>query len=514
MAHDLLHRLGLDTHPRIVLDAREGQTPEADGVVVSMNPTTNAPIAGVRADTGDDYERIMGESVEAFDRWRRVPAPVRGQVVRAVADELREHREALGDLIALEVGKIRSEGVGEVQETIDIADLAVGLSRQLYGLTMPSERPSHRIAEQWVPLGVVGIITGFNFPNAVWGWNAMLAAVCGDVSLWKPSPLGPLTAVATNAIAERVSEDMGHPGVFRLLVGADGVVGERLVNDKRAPLVSVTGSCATGRAIAQKIAARLGRYILELGGNNAVIVEPDADMELAAKGVFFGAVGTAGQRCTSTRRLIVHESVVDAFVDRLLPMYQSIKLGDPLEASTLVGPLIGERSVEAFERAIGLAREQGGEVLVGGTRAEVAGLGGHFVHPALVRVPPGNDLPIALEETFGPILYVLTYRTLDEALALHNGVDQGLSSAIFTSNVRSAERFADPAGTGSDCGLAYVNLGTSGAEIGGAFGGEKDTGGGREAGSDSWKAYMRRQTVTTNFAGEFRLAQGIQFGDS
>jgi len=513
MTHRLLDALGLAEHPRIVLDAAEGQTPERDGVLVSMNPATARPIAGVRADAAEDCERLMAQAVEAFDRWRRVPAPVRGQVVRAIADELREHRDALGELIALEVGKIRPEGIGEVQETIDIADLAVGLSRQLYGLTMPSERPDHRIIEQWLPLGVVGIITGFNFPNAVWGWNAMLAAVCGDVSVWKPSPLAPLTAVATDAICERVCERMGQPGVFRLLVGADDVVGEALVNDRRVPLVSVTGSCATGRKIAQKVAARLGRYLLELGGNNAIIVEADADRELAARNVFFGAVGTAGQRCTTTRRLIVHESIAEDFVGRLVELYRTIRLGDPLEESTLVGPLIGERAVEGFERAIALAKEQGGEVLVGGTRADVPGLDGHFVNPAIVRAPATGALPIALAETFAPILYVFTYDALDEAIAMHNAVDQGLSSAIFTSSVRSAERFYAPSGTGSDCGLAYVNLGTSGAEIGGAFGGEKDTGGGREAGSDSWKAYMRRQTVTTNFAGEFRLAQGIQFGE-
>ncbi len=511
MPPDLLRRLGLDKHPRVVVEPRGDETP-GDGVVLSENPATGRPIAGVRLDDAESYEGTLAGATEAFDRWRRVPAPVRGQVVRAIGDEFRRHREALGELVSLEVGKIRAEGVGEVQETIDIADFAVGLSRQLYGLTMPSERPEHRMYEQWLPLGPIGVITAFNFPNAVWGWNAMLGAVCGDVMVWKPSLLAPLTALATNAIADRVAAGMGHPGVFHLLIGTDGEIGERLIRDKRLPLVSATGSCRMGRHVGAAVAERLGRCLLELGGNNAIIVEADADLGLAAEGIFFGAVGTAGQRCTTTRRLLVHESIADALTDRLVAAYQKVAIGDPLAKGTLVGPLINARAVEQFERAVAAARQQGGEVLVGGARSDAGA--GHFVQPTIIRAPASGAFPIAQEETFAPILYVFTYRDLDQAIAMHNRVDQGLSSSIFTTSVRAAERFLSPAGTGSDCGLAYVNLGTSGAEIGGAFGGEKDTGGGRESGSDSWKQYMRRQTVTINFGASMRLAQGIEFGAS
>jgi aldehyde dehydrogenase (NAD+) len=511
MSTDLLRQLGLDTHERVVLEPVGDETPER-GIVLSENPATGRPIAGVRLDTADTYEKTMALAAAGFDRWRRVPAPVRGQVVRAIGDELRKNLEPLGELVALEVGKIRAEGIGEVQETIDIADFAVGLSRQLYGLTMPSERPEHRMYEQWLPLGPIGIITAFNFPNAVWGWNAMLGAVCGDVSVWKPSLLAPLTAIATNQIAQRVASAMGHEHVFKLVIGTDPEVGEAMIHDRRLPLISATGSCRMGRAVGSVVAKRLGRCLLELGGNNAIIVEPDANLDLAFEGIFFGAVGTAGQRCTTTRRLIVHESVVDKLTDRLVGAYKRVTIGDPLDKKTLVGPLINERAVEQFLRAVGKAREQGGEILVGGGRATGDGLGGHFVQPTIVRVPASGSLPIAHEETFAPILYVFTYKTLDQAIAMQNDVDQGLSSAIFTTSVRAAERFLSPAGVGSDCGLAYVNLGTSGAEIGGAFGGEKDTGGGRESGSDSWKQYMRRQTVTVNFGASMRLAQGIEFG--
>jgi aldehyde dehydrogenase (NAD+) len=364
--------------------------------------------------------------------------------------------------------------------------------------------------EQWLPLGGVGVITAFNFPCAVWGWNAMLAAVCGDSVVWKPSLYAPLTAIATNAICRRVAERHGHPDVFTLVIGNDADVGERLVGDARVPLVSATGSCRMGRLVGQKVAARLGRCLLELGGNNALIVTEDADLDMALKSVVFGAVGTTGQRCTSTRRLIVHESIADAFVEKVVAAYRGLVLGDPLDARTHVGPLIHEDAARAFDEAIAAARAQGGQLLVGGKRASAGG-GGAFVEPAVVREPAGG-LAIAMEETFAPILYVRTYRTLDEAITLNNAVSQGLSSAIYTSSLANADRFLSPAGEGSDCGLAYVNLGTSGAEIGGAFGGEKDTGGGRESGSDSWKAYMRRQTCTINFGGEFRLAQGISFG--
>ncbi len=482
---------------------------DAPGLIRVENPATREPIAWVRLDDAPSYEQTVSAAADTFARWREVPAPVRGQIVRAIGDEFRRHRDTLGELVSLEVGKIRAEGVGEVQETIDIADFAVGLSRQLYGKTMPSERALHRVQEQWLPLGPVGVISAFNFPNAVWAWNAMVAAVCGDVVVWKPSLLAPLTAIASNAIAERVAASMGHPGVFRLVIGADDVVGERLIADRRVPLISATGSCRMGKRVGAVVAERLGRSLLELGGNNACIVDPTADLDLALKAIVFAAVGTAGQRCTSTRRLIVHESVADKLTARLVAAYRTITIGDPLKEGTLVGPLINARAVEGFERAVGAAQSQGGKVLIGGKRATVPGLNGHFVQPTIIAAPAGNRLPIALEETFAPILYVFTYRELDEAIALHNSVDQGLSSAIFSTDVRVTERFLGP--SGSDCGLAYVNTGTSGAEIGGAFGGEKDTGGGRESGSDSWKAYMRRQTATIHSGRELKLAQGIRF---
>jgi L-aminoadipate-semialdehyde dehydrogenase len=516
MTHPLIETLGLDKDPRVLkVTSGAGGDAASPGVVVSMNPATGKPIAAVKLDDADSYERIVSEASEAFRKWRLVPAPERGQVVRAIAEALRENLEPLGELVALEVGKIRAEGIGEVQETVDIADFAVGLSRQLHGITMPSERPEHRMYEQWLPLGLVGVITAFNFPNAVWGWNAMLGAVCGDVCVWKPSLIAPLTAIATNHIASEVADSMGHPGIFRLVIGQDDVVGERMIADRRFPLISATGSCRMGRHVGSVVAGRLGRSLLELGGNNGVIVEPDADLDLAAKAIVFGAVGTCGQRCTSTRRLFVHDSIADAFVAKLVAAYRTIRIGDPLDSGTLVGPLINEASVTAFENAIETAKTQGGEVLVGGERVAAGELtegldGGHFVKPTIIR--GGNTmLPIAMEETFAPILFVSTYTAFDEALAMHNSVDQGLSSAIFTGSLRTGERFAQPSGAGSDCGLVYVNQGTSGAEIGGAFGGEKDTGGGRESGSDAWKAYMRRQTVTVNFGEQFALAQGIRF---
>jgi aldehyde dehydrogenase (NAD+) len=502
---EILASLGLRGDPRVVTGVSAAEPPA--GIAISTNPATGEPIAGVRLDDAVSYERTVAQSVETFMKWRLTPAPVRGQVVRAIGEELRTHKEALGALVSMEVGKILAEGLGEVQETIDIADFAVGLSRQLHGLTMPSERPEHRMMEQWLPLGPVGVITAFNFPNAVWGWNAMLAAVCGDVTIWKPSLFAPLTAVATNGIAERVAASMGHPGVFRLVIGADDVVGKALVADRRIPLISATGSTRMGRHVAQVVAARLGRSLLELGGNNGVIVSRTADLDLALKYTVFGSVGTAGQRCTTTRRLILHESIADGFVERLAAAYKTIRIGDPLAEGTLVGPLISERAVEGFLAAVAAAKAQGGTVVTGGGRH---GSGrGHFVQPTIIRAPKNNQLPISREETFAPILYVFTYSDLDGAIAAHNSVDQGLSSAIFTTDLREAERFLGPAG--SDCGLAYVNLGTSGAEIGGAFGGEKDTGGGRESGSDCWKAYMRRQSATINSGREFKLAQGIRF---
>jgi len=512
---DLLDTLGLWHDPRV--ERPTGDARDSDDVVHTLNPTTGEPLAAIRLDDRDAYEHAAQAAHEAFCKWREVPAPVRGQVVRAIGERLRELKEPLGELVSLEVGKIRSEGLGEVQETIDIADFAVGLSRQLPGQVFPSERPGHRMIEQWLPLGPVGVITAFNFPNAVWGWNAMLAAVAGDTVLWKPSLMAPLVAIATNRVADEVATEMGHPGVFQLVIGADDIVGETMIADRRLPLISATGSCRMGRHVAQRVAARLGRCLLELGGNNAVIVEPDADLDLAAEAILFGAVGTCGQRCTTTRRLFAHESIADELEAKLVAAYGKVRLGDPLDGDTLVGPLIHAGAADQFMTALEAARAQGAEVLVGGDRAEPKdahgkALGGAFVTPALVRAPASGDLPIAQEETFAPILYTFRYTTLDEAIAKQNSVDQGLSSAIFTRSIAASERFLTPSGAGSDCGLAYVNTGTSGAEIGGAFGGEKDTGGGRESGSDAWKAYMRRQTCTINFGGGLQLAQGIEFG--
>lgn len=515
---EVLDSMGVLERPRVLApSALPASAFQADPLLqIVTNPATGETLAGVRLDDAAACEHAIAASREAFLAWRKVPAPVRGQVVRAIGDEFRRHKEPLGRLISLEVGKIIAEGQGEVQEVVDIADFAVGLSRQLYGKTMPSERPEHRIMEQWLPLGPVGVISAFNFPCAVWGWNAMLAAVCGDSLLWKPSLLAPLTAIASNALADRVASAHGHPGVFGLVMGHDAEVGERLIADRRLPLISATGSCRMGRRVAEVVAKRLGRSLLELGGNNAAIVEPDADLDLAIQSIVFGAVGTAGQRCTTTRRLIVHRSIADDVVARLARAYATIRIGDPLAPGVLVGPLITDRAAEAFVAAITAAKAQGGTIVAGGSRVSPEhthprGLKGHFVQPTIIRAPASNALPIAHEETFAPILYVFTYSHLDEALEANNAVDQGLSSAIFTAGSRACERFLDPAGTGSDCGLAYVNLGTSGAEIGGAFGGEKDTGGGRESGSDAWRAYMRRQSCTIGFSKSVALAQGIRF---
>ncbi len=513
MHQELLEKLGLTNDPRVVINVKGDETPETSGIVLSMNPATGKPIAGVKLDDRAAYEETTARAADAFKKWRLIPAPKRGELVRRIGNAYREVLEDLGSLVALEMGKIKAEGIGEVQETIDIADFAVGQSRQLSGITMPSERPLHTMKEQWLPLGPMGVITAFNFPNAVWGWNAMLGAIAGDTMVWKPSLMAPLTAIATNTIAQRVASEMGYEDIFQLVIGTDDEVGEPMIADKRYPLISATGSCDMGRRVGAVVAGRLGKCLLELGGNNAVIIEPDANLDLALKSTVFGSVGTCGQRCTSTRRLIIHESIADDFVFKLVKAYETVRLGDPLAEGTLVGPLINEQSVVAFENAIALAKEQGATVLAGGTRAKMVGdlAGGHFVVPAVVRVPAGNDLPVAMDETFAPILYVFTYKTLEQAIEMQNSVVQGLSSAIFTGSSNAAHRFLDPSGAGSDCGLAYVNLGTSGAEIGGAFGGEKDTGGGRESGSDSWKAYMRRQTCTTCFGDEFALAQGIRF---
>jgi aldehyde dehydrogenase (NAD+) len=475
------------------------------GEIASINPATGAPIARVLAAGAADYERVVDAAARAFEHWRAVPAPRRGEVVRSIADALREKKPALGALISLETGKILAEAEGEVQEMIDVADFAVGLSRQLYGKSMHSERPHHRMFEQWHPLGPIGVITAFNFPAAVWSWNALIAAVCGDTVVWKPSEEAPLTAVAVTRIANEACVRSGRPPIFTLAVGG-AELGARIANDPRLPLVSATGSCRMGRAVAEAVARRLGRSLLELGGNNAVIVLDDADLDLAVRAVLFGAVGTAGQRCTTTRRLFVQRGVAEKLTRRLVEAYGKVTIGDPLSPSTGMGPLIHARAVEAMMAALDAARRQGGEVLCGGQRLDGPGF---YVTPAIVRARPG--MPIVREETFAPILYVVEVESLEQAIALQNDVPQGLSSAVFTRSLRASEAFL--AADGSDCGIANVNLGTSGAEIGGAFGGEKDTGGGRESGSDAWKAYMRRQTVTINHGAELPLAQGIRFGD-
>lgn len=474
--------------------------------IVSLNPTIGEPIASVLPATAVSYNTIVDTAKDAFQTWRSTPAPQRGQLVRDLGNALRDNLEPLGELVSLEMGKIRAEGIGEVQEMIDICDFAVGLSRQLYGLTMHSERPGHRMYEQWHPLGPIGIITAFNFPAAVWAWNAALAAVCGDTVVWKPSELVPLTAVAIQHIANQVMADHGVSGVFNLTVG-DRAVGELMTNDTRLPLVSFTGSIRTGRIVSETVARRFGRTILELGGNNAIIVAKDADLDLATRGILFGAVGTAGQRCTSTRRIIAHKDIAADLTNRLVKAYKQVKIGDPLAEGTLMGPLSTGTAVSAMQRALEQAKKEGGEIVVGGNT--LPDVGPQFVEPTIVKMPGQTD--IVREETFAPILYILEFDTIEEALQLHNGVPQGLSSAIFTDSIRTAEAFLSVGG--SDCGIANVNIGTSGAEIGGAFGGEKETGGGRESGSDAWKGYMRRQTNTINWSKDLPLAQGISFGE-
>lgn len=478
---------------------------EAGRGLVSVNPSRAEPIARVVQATPACYERVVAAAQRAFESWRLMPAPKRGEVVRDLGEALRQHKQPLGELVALENGKILSEGLGEVQEMIDICDFAVGLSRQLYGLTMHSERQAHRMYEQWHPLGPIGIITAFNFPVAVWAWNAAIAAVCGNTMIWKPSPTTPLTAIAVQHICNRVMAKHGVAGVFNLVIGEDEAIGGRMTRDPRLPLISFTGSVRVGRQVAQVVAARLGRCLLELGGNNGIIAAADADLDMAVRAIVFGAVGTAGQRCTTTRRLIAHRSIVDALCGRLVRAYQSVAVGDPLQPGVLMGPLVSEGAVEAMMAALARAAEEGGQILTGGRR--LPQLGSHFVEPAIVRMPAQS--PLVCEETFAPILYVLDYETFDEAIALHNAVPQGLSSAVFTRSLHTAEQFLSQAG--SDCGIANVNIGTSGAEIGGAFGGEKDTGGGRESGSDAWKGYMRRQTNTINYSSQLPLAQGVEF---
>jgi len=487
-----------------------------------ISPVDGRKIASVTQVTEQEYDVIVERAHNAFLKWRTVPAPKRGELVRQLGLKLREFKHELGQLVTLEMGKILPEGEGEVQEMIDICDFACGLSRQLYGLSMHSERPQHRMYEQWHPLGVVGVISAFNFPVAVWAWNSAIAAVCGDSTIWKPASKTPLTAIACAKIAADVCLANGvDPAIFSLVVGKGSTVGEKLLHDKRIPLVSATGSCEMGYRVGEVVGKRLGRTILELGGNNAIIVTPSADLDMAIRATLFGAVGTAGQRCTSTRRIIIHESVKDEFVGKLTKAYESVPIGDPLKEGTLMGPLVTHDAVNAMQSAIARISEEGGKILYGGEKLDGADYpGGHYVKPCIAEAK--NAFDIVQEETFAPILYIIGYgnptsgpaaavEEISDAINLHNDVPQGLSSAIFSTNALETERFL--AHTGSDCGIANVNIGTSGAEIGGAFGGEKETGGGRESGSDAWKAYMRRQTNTINWGTELPLAQGIKFGD-
>lgn len=503
MFDSVLNRLGIRDFNSGVGNGTWVAEPGGDEIV-SINPATGTPLGRVRTAGRADYDRLVEQAGQAFETWRMLPAPQRGEIVRQLGMALRAAKNDLGLLVTLETGKILSEGAGEVQEMIDMCDFAVGLSRQLYGLTIASERPQHRMFEQWHPLGPVGVITAFNFPVAVWAWNAALAAVCGNTTIWKPSAATPLTAIAVQHICDRVLAAHGLGSVFNLCVGAGHDVGIWMTEDRRLPLISATGSCAMGRQVGAAVSRRLGKTLLELGGNNGIILTPQANLDLALRAVLFAAAGTAGQRCTTLRRLIIHASIADEFVARLVKAYRQINIGNPWEEDVLMGPLINEQAVAAMLAAVEAAREQGGDVLYGGRRIDGPG---HFVEPTLIRITPGT--PIVKEETFAPILYIITYRSLDEAIAIHNDVSQGLSSAIFTDSLREAETFLSA--RGSDCGIANVNIGTSGAEIGGAFGGEKETGGGREAGSDAWKAYMRRQTCTVNWGTTLPLAQGVRF---
>ena len=507
---EIFPKLGLsqkDANPGVFLGSWGGLGP----ILRKRTPIDGTVLARVRTASTADYERAVSAAHAAFQSWRNLPAPKRGDVVRCFGNALRDLKRELGLLVSLEAGKIPAEGEGEVQEMIDICDFATGLSRQLYGLVIASERPGHRMLEQWQPLGVVGIISAFNFPVAVWAWNSALAVVCGDATLWKPSEKTPLTAIACIRIAERVCRDCGvDPALFSLAIGPGSVIGELMANDRRVPLVSATGSSRMGKRLGAVVAQRFGKAILELGGNNAIVVTPSADLNLAKRAILFGAVGTAGQRCTTTRRILVHESLKEEFKASLVSAYGQLRIGNPLSEGTLVGPLIDEDAVKEMMAALRELKKTGGRVLTGGARLTGRNYpGGLYVTPCIAEAR--NEWPVVQRETFAPILYLMTYRDLDEAIAMHNAVPQGLSSAIFTTDLRESERFLSA--LGSDCGIANVNIGTSGAEIGGAFGGEKETGGGRESGSDAWKAYMRRQTVTVNYSDALPLAQGIRFGD-
>jgi aldehyde dehydrogenase (NAD+) len=505
MINALLQSLGLAPTNTGTWSGNGGWLDDASAKVIeSINPTTGAVIATVRSTTPAQYEQVLASAVAAAKLWRSVPAPKRGEAVRLMGEELRKYKSELGSLVSLEMGKIKAEGDGEVQEMIDIADFAVGQSRMLYGVQMHSERPNHRMFEQWHPLGVVGVISAFNFPVAVWSWNAFLAAICGNVTVWKPSPKTALCAVAVQHICNRVLERHGLPPIFQLFIDEGTELAIRFVEDRRVDLVSFTGSTAVGRDVGQRVAKRLGKSLLELGGNNAIIVDEYANLDLVVPAIVFGAVGTAGQRCTTTRRVFVHESQMPELERRLTHAYKQVRIGDPLAQGTLMGPLIDGASVARYEAAVAQAVTAGGRLLCGGKRLDRPGF---FVEPAIVVAR--GEWDIVRTETFAPVLYLIPCSTLDEAIEAQNAVAHGLSSAIFTDRLQHAERFLSPAG--SDCGIANVNIGTSGAEIGGAFGGEKDTGGGRESGSDSWKAYMRRQTCTVNWGTTLPLAQGINF---
>ncbi|WP_192823312.1 aldehyde dehydrogenase family protein [Rufibacter sp. LB8] len=505
---DILAQLGIkETNPAYSTGLTWGGENRENRTIAS--PTNGQPIAAVNMATEEDYDAVIAVAQKAFVEWRQWPSPKRGEVVRQIGQKFRENKEALGKLVSYEMGKILQEGLGEVQEMIDICDFSVGLSRQLHGFTMHSERPTHRMYEQYHPLGIVGVISAFNFPVAVWSWNAMLAAICGDVVVWKPSEKTPLTAVACQHIIKEVLEQNQVPeGVFCMLVG-DATIGSRMANDERVPIVSATGSTRMGKKVGEAVGKRLGKSLLELGGNNAIILTENADLEMAMRAVVFGAVGTAGQRCTSTRRLIIHDSIYDEVKNRLLKVYPNLPIGDPLKDGILVGPLIDKDAVSAFLKALEEVQKEGGKLLVGGKVLEGEEYAtGTYVTPAIVEAQ--NEYHTVQEETFAPILYLIKYSgTVEDAIAIQNGVRQGLSSSIFSTNILETETFLSH--WGSDCGIANVNIGTSGAEIGGAFGGEKDTGGGRESGSDAWKFYMRRQTNTINFGRELPLAQGIKF---
>ena len=479
------------------------QTKDA-GKIDSINPSNGELISSVYQCSKEDYDDVVKGSLEAYDEWKKVPAPERGQLVRDLGNALRDYKDPLGSLVAMEMGKIKAEGDGEVQEMIDIADFAVGQSRMLYGKTMHSERKDHRMYEQWHPLGITGVISAFNFPVAVWSWNAFIAAICGNTTIWKPSSSTPLCAVAVQNICNEVLSTKNVPNIFSLTIGSGSKIGESLINDPKIPLVSFTGSTNMGRHVSKVVSERFGKTILELGGNNCIIVDETADMELVVPAIVFGAVGTAGQRCTSTRRVLVKDSIYEDLKNNLINAYKQVNIGDPLENGTLMGPLVNESAVSDFSKAIDRSVKLGGKVVYGGTAIDGPG---NYVTPTIINAQ--NDWDIVQEETFAPILYLIRYRDLDDAIRMHNDVPQGLSSSMFTMNIRSAEKFLSS--TGSDCGIANINIGTSGAEIGGAFGGEKETGGGRESGSDSWKQYMRRQTNTINWSKELPLAQGIEF---